>query len=89
MHSGLVVSGGMLSIFGGFLLLLDFYVPIGASVFGLPLLATGLIMFAVGLYRPEPEAIQAEIGKKFCWYCMTQIDLNSKECSNCSLPQYD
>jgi predicted nucleic acid-binding Zn ribbon protein len=26
---------------------------------------------------------------KFCWYCMKEIPVDSKECSNCSLPQHE
>lgn len=89
MYRGLIVSGGMLSVFGGFLILIDLYAPMGASGFGLPILIIGIVMFLLGFWRPEPAPIEAEAGKKFCWYCMTQIPFDSKECSNCSLPQHD
>jgi hypothetical protein len=89
MYRGLVVSGAILAIFGGFLVLTDLYIPMGLSGFGIPILVIGLIMFFVGFLRPEPAPVEAEPGKKFCWYCMTQIANDSKECPNCSLPQHD
>lgn len=89
MYRGLFVSGVILAIFGAFLVSMDFYAPLGVSGFGLPILIIGIIMLIAGFRRPEPAPIVAESGKKFCWYCMTQISLDSKECSNCSLPQHD
>jgi hypothetical protein len=89
MYRGLVVSGIILFIFGAFPASIDLYIPLGASGFGLPILVVGVIMFFVGFWRPEPAPVEAEAGKKFCWYCMSQIPLASKECSNCSLPQHD
>jgi hypothetical protein len=89
MYRGLVVSGGVLAVFGAFLVITDLYVPMGVSSFGLPSLVTGVIMFVVGFWRPEPTPVEAEPGKKFCWYCMTQILIDLKECPNCSLPQYE
>jgi membrane-bound ClpP family serine protease len=89
MYRGLVVSGAILALFGTFLISMDFYAPLGVSGFGLPILIIGIIMLFAGFWRPEPAPIEPEAGKKFCWYCMTQIPLNSKECSNCSLPQHD
>lgn len=89
MYRGLVASGGILALFGGFLVLTDFYVPLGMSVFGLPILITGLIMSVLGCVRTEPLSVEPEEGKKFCWYCMTQISRDSTECPSCSLPQHD
>ena len=88
MYRGLVVSGIILAIFGGFLVLTDLYVPLGVSIFGLPICVVGGIMFALGLIREEPEPIEAEEGKKFCWYCMKQIPKNAANCPECSLPQH-
>jgi hypothetical protein len=89
MYRGLVASGGILAIFGAFLVITDLYVPMGVSGFGFPILVIGLIMFFMGFWRPEPAPVEAEPGKKFCWYCMTQIPIDSNECRNCSLPQHD
>jgi hypothetical protein len=89
MHRGLVVSGGMLAVFGAFLIVTDLYVPMGVSGFGIPILGIGLIMFFLGFVRPEPAPVEPELGRKFCWYCMTQIPLDSAECPSCSLPQHD
>jgi len=89
MYRGLVASGGILAVFGAFLILSDLYVPMGTSGFGLPTLVVGLVMLLVGIYRTEPLQIEAEPGKKFCWYCMSQIPIESKECPDCSLPQHD
>ena len=89
MYRGLVASGGILAVFGAFLVLADLYVPMGTSGFGLPTLVVGLVMLLVGIYRAEPSQVEAEPGKKFCWYCMSQIPIESKECPDCSLPQHD
>ena len=89
MYSGLVISGLILAIFGIFLVILDLYVPLGVSLFGLPLAVVGSLMMCVGYFRNEPEPISAEAGKKFCWYCMTQIPKTAMECPNCSLPQHE
>jgi hypothetical protein len=89
MYRGLVASGAIIATFGGFLVFTDLYVPLGVSLFGLPMAIIGVVMFAFGFLRTEPLPVEAEAGKKFCWYCMTQIPKNSKECPNCSLPQHD
>jgi membrane-bound ClpP family serine protease len=89
MYRGLVASGGILAVFGAFLVFTDLYVPLGVSIFGLAFLVVGVIMFLVGVWRKEPPSIEPEPGMKFCWYCMVQIPVESKECFNCSLPQHD
>ena len=89
MYRGLVVSGIMLATFGAFLVFTDLFVPLGVSVFGFPISVAGLIMFAVGFVRPEPQPVEPELGQKFCWYCMKQIPEDSKECPLCSLPQHE
>jgi len=88
MYRGLVVSGAILGVFGLFLVFTDFYVPLGVSLFGLPISIVGGVMFAVGLFRPEPEPVEPEEGKKFCWYCMKQIPKTAALCPECSLPQH-
>jgi len=85
----LVVSGAILAVFGLFLVVTDLYVPLGVSIFGLPISITGGIMFAVGLFRKEPAPIEPEPGKKFCWYCMKQIPRAALDCPECSLPQHE
>jgi hypothetical protein len=89
MYRGLVTSGIMLAIFGGFLVTTDMFVPMGLSGFGIPILGIGLVMVVIGLRRSEPAPVEAELGKKFCWYCMTQIPISSTECPSCSLPQHE
>jgi len=89
MYRGLVVSGGILAVFGAFLVITDLYVPRGVSTFGVPISITGGIMFVVGLLREEPMPVEPEPGKKFCWYCMKQIPKDASECPECSLPQHD
>jgi hypothetical protein len=89
MYRGLVVSGAILGIFGLFLVFTDFYVPLGVSLFGLPIAVIGGIMFVVGLFREDPLPLQPEPGMKFCWYCMKQIPANASECPECGLPQHD
>ena len=88
MYRGLVVSGGILAVFGAFLTITDMYVPIGVSSFGIPVLGIGLIMFVIGFIRHEPAPVEPEPGNKFCWYCMKQIPIDSRDCPNCSLPQH-
>jgi len=88
MYRGLVVSGAILAAFGLFLVITDLYVPLGVSIFGLPISIAGGIMFAIGLLRPEPAPIEPEPGKKFCWYCMKQIPKTAADCPECSLPQH-
>jgi len=88
MYRGLVVSGAILAGFGAFLIVTDLYVPLGVSIFGLPISITGAIMFAVGFFREEPTPVEPEPGKKFCWYCMKQIPKHAMECPECSLPQH-
>jgi len=88
-YRGLVSSGAILAIFGVFLVFTDFYVPLGVSIFGLPISIAGVIMFAFGLVRAEPMPIEPEPEKKFCWYCMAQIPLNSADCPSCTLPQHE
>ena len=88
MYRGLVVSGTILAVFGAFLVLLDLYVPLGVSIFGLPIAIVGGVMVVIGLFRPEPEPIEPEEGKKFCWYCMKQIPSDASICPECSLPQH-
>jgi len=89
MYSGLAVSGAILAVFGAFLVLLDFYAPLGVSMFGLPIAIVGVIMIALGFLRPEPLPVEPELGKKFCWYCMKQIPKQAAECPNCTLPQHE
>ena len=89
MYRGLVASAAILAVFGTFLVVTNLYVPLGASVFGLPIAVAGAIMLVIGLFRTEPQPVEPETGKKFCWYCMIQIPKESKECPNCSLPQHD
>lgn len=89
MYRGLIASGAILAVFGVFLVVTDWYVPLGVSVFGFPISIAGGIMFALGFLRAEPESVEPEPGKKFCWYCMTQIPMNSIECPTCSLPQHN
>jgi len=89
MYRGLVVSGGILAVFGGFLVFTDLYVPLGVSMFGLPIAIIGAIMVAVGIFQAEPLPVEPEPGKKFCWYCMKQIPKEAEECTYCSLPQHD
>jgi len=89
MYRGLVTSGMMLAIFGAFLVLTDWYVPLGVSVFGFPISVAGAVMLAVGFLKSEPQPIEPEPGKKFCWYCMNQIPEDSKQCPSCSLPQHE
>jgi hypothetical protein len=89
MYRGLVASGLILAVFGLFLVLLDFYVPIGVSMFGLPLVVAGGVMFVLGFLRGEPAMPTHDPGKKFCWYCMTQIPESATDCPECSLPQHD
>ena len=88
MYRGLVASGGILAIFGAFLIVTDIFIPMGVSGFGIPVLGVGLIMFILGFVRPEPAPVEPEPGKKFCWYCMKEIDKNAKECPFCSLDQH-
>jgi len=89
MYRGLVVSGGILAVFGAFLVVTDLYVPMGVSVFGLPFLVAGIIMILIGYWRAEPLPVEPAPGMKFCWYCMKEVPVDSKECPNCSLPQHD
>ena len=89
MYRGLIASGAIVAIFGGFLVFTDFYVPLGVSMFGLPISIVGAVMFILGFIRTEPLPVEPEVGKKFCWYCTTQILKDSKVCHNCSLPQHD
>jgi hypothetical protein len=89
MYRGLIASGGILAVFGAFLVFTDLYVPLGVSVFGLPILIVGIIMFVLGFWRSEPVPLEPEVGMKFCWYCMMQIPKDAEECSNCSLPQHE
>jgi len=88
LYRGLAVSGIILGLFGLFLVVTDLFVPLGASIFGLPIAIIGAIMFALGLVRPEPAPVEPSPGKKFCWYCMKEIDKNAKECPFCSLDQH-
>jgi len=88
MYRGLVVSGAMFAAFGVFLVVTDLYVPLGVSIFGLPISIAGAVMFTVGLLRREPPPIEPEPGKKFCWYCMKQIPKAAVDCPECSLPQH-
>ena len=83
------MSGGILAVFGAFLIVIDAYVPMGVSGFGLPVLGIGLIMFVIGFIRPEPSPVEPDPGKKFCWYCMKQIPRDATECPDCSLPQHE
>ena len=89
MYRGLVASGAILAVFGLFLMVTDFYVPLGVSIFGLPIAISGGIMFMLGFVRVEPLPVEPEEGKKFCWYCMVQIPIDSKECPSCGLPQHN
>jgi len=89
MYSGLVVSGAILALFGGFLIVTDVYVPLGVSGFGIPIMIVGLLMFILGFIRPEPVPVEPESGNKFCWYCMKQIPRDATECPYCSLPQHE
>jgi hypothetical protein len=89
MYRGMVASGGILALFGVFLVITDLYVPMGVSVFGLPIAIAGGLLLVFGFLRGEPQQIEPEPGKKFCWYCMTQIPKDALDCPNCSLPQHD
>ncbi len=87
MYRGLLASAGLVGLFGGFLIGVDFVTPIGLSFLGLPALFTAFVMLIVGLFAKEPLPIEPEAGKKFCWYCMEQISMESTECPTCSLKQ--
>ncbi len=89
MYRGLVVSGAILGIFGVFLVFTDLYVPIGVSVFGLPITVAGNIMFLLGFLRGEPMPVETSPSLKFCWYCTEKIPEDLAECPSCSLPQHD
>jgi len=89
MYRGLVVSGLILATFGLFLVVMDFYAPLGVSIFGLPISILGGLMVVIGLVRSEPAPIEPSPGMKFCWYCMKEITKEARECSYCSLPQHD
>jgi hypothetical protein len=89
MYRGFVASGAILAVFGTFLVVLDLYVPLGVSVFGLPIAIAGAVMLLLGFVRAEPSPPTPDPGKKFCWYCMSQIAEDAKECPDCSLPQHD
>ena len=89
MYRGLVASGTILAIFGAFLVFTDLYVPLGVSIFGLPVLGVGVVMLLLGFWRPEPPPVEPDSGMKFCWYCMKQIPEEAKACPNCSLEQHD
>jgi len=89
MYRGLVISGLILASFGLFLVVTDLYAPLGVSIFGLPISIIGGLMFVVGLLRTEPLPIEPSPGKKFCWYCMKEIDKEAKDCAYCGLPQHD
>jgi hypothetical protein len=89
MYRGMSASGAILTIFGIFLIVLDLYVPMGVSVFGLAILIVGVLMFVGGFLRAEPEPVTASPGMKFCWYCMSEIPKDSTECPSCSLPQHE
>ena len=85
----MTASGAILLIFGTFLIALDFYVPMGVSVYGMAIFIAGAIMIVAGFLRAEPEPVTARKGLKFCWYCMTEIPEDSTECPSCSLPQHE
>lgn len=87
MYTGLVASGGLIGLFGLFLVGIDLTIPLGTSLFGLPMLVVGAAMVVVGFISQERPEILPEPGRKFCWYCTRQIPVNSKECSFCGLKQ--
>ncbi len=89
MYKGLIASGGASGLFGLFLIVTDLFVPLGVSVFGLPLFVAGVIMSLLGFYKKEPLPVQPEPGKRFCWYCVKQIPEAARDCPNCGLPQHD
>lgn len=78
-----------MALFGAFLFLTDWFVPLGVSVFGLPISIAGVIMVVVGFFRAEPQPVEPKAGKKFCWYCMAEIPKAAAECPACSLPQHE
>lgn len=55
-------------------------------MFGLPIAIAGAVMLSLGFVRAEPSPPTRDPGKKFCWYCMSQIAEDAKECPDCSLP---
>lgn len=87
MYKALASSGILVGLFGAFLILLDTLVPLGASIFGLPMTLAGLVMLVAGFLKAEPPPIEPQPGNKYCVYCALEIPVEARECVHCGLPQ--
>ncbi|MCS7117795.1 MAG: hypothetical protein NZ957_03315 [Thaumarchaeota archaeon] len=83
MNQGMVLSGVITAVFGVIFLLMGF-LPLGILVI------VGLAIFVLGIGAPPSEPVTPEDpNKRFCWYCMEEIDLDEKVCPYCGLEQIE
>ncbi|MCS7095156.1 MAG: hypothetical protein NZ988_05050 [Thaumarchaeota archaeon] len=83
MNQGMLLSGAVTAIFGVIFLLMGF-LPLGI------LILVGLMIFLLGIGAPPSEPVKPEDpAKKFCWYCMEEIDKEEKTCPYCGLDQVE
>lgn len=83
MNQGMVLSGLVTTVFGVIFLLMGF-IPLGA------LILVGIAMFVIGIGAPPSEPVTPQDPtKKFCWYCMEEIDKDATTCPYCGIEQIE
>ncbi|MDW8084319.1 MAG: hypothetical protein RMI49_03875 [Candidatus Caldarchaeum sp.] len=76
----LLFSGLIVFVFGLFL-------AFAGLPFSYIFLFSGIIMTVVGLFVKTPVSVEAEKGKKFCWFCYREIPVEAGICPHCKLKQ--
>jgi len=80
MWPGLFLSGLFIALTG--ILVLYIFTPLG-----LMMMIAGPIMLILGLILKEPPPITpSDPNKKFCSFCLAEIDKNLENCPYCGYP---
>ena len=83
MNQGLMVSGILVALFGVIIAVMGFL------IFAI-LVPLGVLMFVAGIYaKPTEPVVPSDPGKKFCWYCMEEIDKEERVCPYCGIEQLE
>lgn len=81
MHPGLMSSGLLVIAVGVVLGLVGFTIFYIMAIFGVMMVIAGLVAEPKEPIEPEDPA------KKFCWFCLAEIDKAEETCSHCGVRQ--
>ncbi|MCS7142992.1 MAG: hypothetical protein NZ920_04255 [Aigarchaeota archaeon] len=82
MYPGLVISGLITLTVGAVVMIAGFTIFVLLTIFGLLMVIWGL------LTEPREDVAPSDPTKKFCWYCMEEIDGEETRCPYCGIRQY-